>query len=72
MTITTANKNPKNDSLYARHRSTWKGQTNVLDSVYKSQRRAICNIPSRPLSRHSERGAPHVVGEFPRRKVASL
>jgi hypothetical protein len=40
MTITTANKNPKNDSLYARHRSTWKGQTNVLDSVLTNLRGA--------------------------------
>jgi hypothetical protein len=33
MTITTRNYNLRNDSRYARHRSTWKGQTNVLDSV---------------------------------------
>jgi hypothetical protein len=33
MTITTKNNNPRNDSHWARHRSIWKGQTNVLDSV---------------------------------------
>jgi hypothetical protein len=33
MTIITKNNNPKNDSHWARHRSIWKGQTNVLDSV---------------------------------------
>jgi hypothetical protein len=33
MTITTKNSNPKNDSQYARHRSIWKGQTDILSSV---------------------------------------
>ena len=33
MTITTVNKNPKNDSQYARHRSIWKGQTDILSGV---------------------------------------
>jgi hypothetical protein len=33
MTIITRNNNPKNDSQYARHRSIWKGQTDILDSV---------------------------------------
>jgi hypothetical protein len=35
MTITTVNnpKNPKNDSGYARHRSTWKKNTNVISTV---------------------------------------
>jgi hypothetical protein len=40
MTITTNNKNPKNDSQYARHRSVWKGQTSVLDSVLTNLRGA--------------------------------
>jgi hypothetical protein len=40
MTITTVNKNPNNDSQYARHRSTWKGQTNVLDDVLTKLKRA--------------------------------
>ena len=35
MTIITKNSNPYNDSKYARHRSVWKGQTNVLDDVVK-------------------------------------
>jgi hypothetical protein len=33
MTITTRNNNPKNDSECARHRSIWKGQTDILSSV---------------------------------------
>ncbi len=33
MAIITKNTNPKNDSHWARHRSIWKGETNVLDSV---------------------------------------
>jgi hypothetical protein len=33
MTITSKNSNPKNDSHYARHRSIWKGQTDVLSGV---------------------------------------
>lgn len=33
MTIITKNTNSKNDSTWARHRSIWKGQTNVLDGV---------------------------------------
>src|SRR5262245_31155385 len=40
MTITTVNKNPRNDSAYARHRSTWKGPTSVLDSVLTNLMRA--------------------------------
>jgi hypothetical protein len=40
MTITTVNKNPNNDSQYGRHRSTWKGQTNVLDDVLTKLKRA--------------------------------
>jgi hypothetical protein len=42
MTIITKNSNPKNDSKLARHRSTWKGQTNELERVVtdlKSQQR---------------------------------
>jgi hypothetical protein len=42
MTITTVNnpKNPKNDSDYARHRSTWKKDTNVIDTVLTNLRGA--------------------------------
>jgi hypothetical protein len=52
MTITTKNNNLKNESNWARHRSIWKGDTNVLDSV-------LTNLKAVPGVRYKHyRGTP--------------
>jgi hypothetical protein len=51
MTIITKNNNRKNDSTWARHRSVWKGKTNVLGDV-------LNNLKAAPAKYKTYRGTP--------------